>query len=348
MNKKGILLQIIVLLVATSLYGQSRVGTTAAPFLTLGVGAKGAALGNANTVNVSGAEAMFWNPSGIALLNEAGTSNSAFMSVNQYFVDVNIYAAGMVLPIGKEQRSNFGLALNYVDYGRMDVRTVERQEGTGATFGAHDLSIGLSYAQSLTDNFYFGGTAKLIQQKIYDMNAQTFAVDLGFVLKTEYLNGLKLGASISNFGGKMQMDGINSQYFLDIDETSEGNNEDVPSRIYMDEWDLPLSFRFGMNLPVIKRDNLELILLSEAQQTNDNELNVDSGSQLSYLTNTVKFHVRAGYKDLFLGDNVASHLTYGAGFVLKTANGVAIGVDFAQVPYEYFGQTTIIDLKLYF
>lgn len=41
-------------------------------------------------------------------------------------------------------------------------------------------------------------------------------------------------------------------------------------------------------------------------------------------------------------------MTYGAGFTLKTQNGMAIGVDFAQVPFEYLGQTTIVDVKLYF
>lgn len=348
MNKNIITLQIFVLLAATQVFGQSRVGTSAAPFLTMGVGAKGAALGHANTVNSSGAEAMYWNPSGISLENEAGSANSAFFSINELFVDVSAYAAGLVFPIGNDTGKNFGIAVNYVDYGRMDVRTVELQEGTGATFGAHDLSIGLTYAQNLTESFHFGGTAKLIQQKIYDMTAGTFAIDVGFLLKTEYINGLTIGASISNFGGKMQMDGVNSQYFLDVDPTSEGNNEDVASRIYMDKWDLPLSFRVGVKIPAIKKDNLELLLLSEAQQTNDNDLNLDSGTELSYLSNTVKFHARAGYKDLLLGNKVDSHFTYGAGFILNTANGLAIGVDFAQVPFEYLGQTTIIDLKLYF
>lgn len=348
MKKTIIILQFLVVLAVSDIYAQSRVGTSAAPFLTMGVGAKGSALGHANSINVSGAEAMYWNPAGISVANEVGSKNSGFFSVNELFVDVTAYGAGLVFPIGNDSGKNFGFGVNFVDYGRMDVRTVEQQGGTGATFGSHDLSIGLTYAQNLTESFHFGGTMKFIQQKIYDMSAETFAVDVGFLLKTQYLNGLTLGASISNFGGKMQMDGINSEYFLDIDPTSEGNNDDVPSRIYMDKWDLPLSFKVGLSLPAIKKDNLELLLLSEVQQANDNDLNIDSGSQLSYLTNTVKFHTRVGYKDLLLDDRVDSHFTYGAGFTLKTASGMAIGIDFAQVPFEYLGQTTIIDLKLYF
>ncbi|MDR9415333.1 MAG: PorV/PorQ family protein [Gracilimonas sp.] len=339
---------IVILFITSSfsLHAQSRVGTTAAPFLTMGVGAKGSALGHANTVSTSGAEALFWNPANIALENEGSSNNSAYLAYNQLFVDVSAYSSGLVFQISEGK--SFGIGLNFVDYGRMDIRTVEQQEGTGATFGAHDLSIGVTYAQNLTESFYFGGTAKLVQQKIYDMQAGTIAFDFGFTLLTEYLNGMKLGASISNFGGSMQMGGINAEYLIDVDETSEGNNESVPGRIFMDEWDLPLSFKFGVNVPVIKRDNIEWILLADAHQTNDNDINLDTGSQLSYLTNTVKFHARAGYKDLFLGNQIDSHFTYGAGFTLKTASRVAIGFDFAQVPFDFLGNTTLIDVKLYF
>lgn len=347
MNRITILSVIVLFIAAPRLEAQSRVGTTAAPFLTMGVGAKGQSLGHANTVNISGAEALFWNPAAISVENEGGSRSSGFISVHELFVDVSSYGSGFVFPIGKGNK-NFGIGVHYLDYGRMDVTTVERQEGTGATFGAHDLSIGLSYAQNLTESFHFGGTAKIIQQKIYDMSANTFAFDFGFILKTPYINDMEIGASISNFGGKMQMDGINSQYFVDIDPNSEGDNQNVTSRIYMDRWELPLSFRFGLKLPIIKTSNLEWVILSDAQQTNDNDLNLDTGSQLSYISKTIQFHTRAGYKDLFLGDNVDSHWTYGAGFTLKTGGGMAIGIDFAQVPYNYLGQTTIVDLKLYF
>lgn len=48
------------------------------------------------------------------------------------------------------------------------------------------------------------------------------------------------------------------------------------------------------------------------------------------------------------GDNVDSHLTYGAGFTLRSSSGIAIGVDFSHVPFQYLGQTSTIDIKLYY
>ncbi len=348
MIKKLILTKLILVLALISVQAQYGVGTSAAPFLTMGVGAKGSALGHANTVNVSGAEAIFWNPAGISVENEGGTYSSGFFSINQHFVDVDIYGAAMVFPVGKKRGKSIGLGLNYIDYGRQLIRTEERPLGIGATFGAHDLSISALYSQNLTENFYFGGGIKYIQQKIFDMVADAVSLDMGFLLKTDYVNGTIIGASISNFGNNMKLFGINTESTSDLDPTSEGNNENLVSNLKLDDWNLPLSFKFGIMVPVIKKENLELKLLSEMQQTNDNKLNFDSGSELSYISNTVKFHVRSGYKDFLLGDDVDSHFTYGAGFTLKTNSGMAIGVDFAQVPYEYLGKTTIVDLKLYF
>ncbi|NBW69935.1 MAG: hypothetical protein EBR32_00785 [Bacteroidetes bacterium] len=353
MMKKILLVKLVVVFCVSPLFAQSggeesRVGTTAAPFLTMGVGAKGHALGHANSINISGAESIFWNPAGMAIKNTGDSYSSSFISVTEYFADVDIYGTGIVIPIGEEEGQSLGIGLHFVDYGRMDVTTVEQQDGTGATFGAHDLSIGISYAQKLTDSFHFGGSVKLIQQKIYDMSAEALAIDLGFLLETNYLNGLTIGASITNFGRDMQMSGINSETYVDLDPNSAGNNEGIIGNVKLDNWELPLSFKFGFMAPLIKAKNIELLLMSEVQQTNDNKLNIDSGSELSYVSKTVKFHMRAGYKDLLLGNNVDSHFTYGTGLTLKTSTGIGIGIDFAQVPFEYLGQTSIIDVKLYY
>jgi hypothetical protein len=326
---------------------QSRTGTTAATFLTLGVGAKGSALGHANSVTSRGAEGLFWNPATIALSGPNGNQSSLYLAFNQIFVDVDSYATGIVLPAGSKNKS-FGLSLNYVNYGRMLVRTVEEPLGNGATFASSDLAFGISYAQNLTTNFYFGGTVKYIRQQIYDMEASTIAFDFGFVLLTDYLNGMTVGATISNFGGSMQMDGINSQFNVDIDQNSEGNNTQIPSRIYMDKWDIPLSFRFGLSLPVVKKENIQFLLLSDIQQTNDNDLNFDSGTQLSYLSKTVQFHLRAGYRDFLLDKNVTAHFSYGAGLTLRTQSGPSFSVDFAQVPFQYLGNSTMVDFTIHF
>ena len=67
MRKINYLVLLLAIFTAPEINAQSRVGTSAAPFLTLGVGARGSALGHANTVTSNGAEGIYWNPATIAV-----------------------------------------------------------------------------------------------------------------------------------------------------------------------------------------------------------------------------------------------------------------------------------------
>ncbi len=324
--------------------GQSRVGTTASPFLTLGTGARGQALGHAYTTLARGGDALFWNPAGAARPYAGVHKGSLFLTHYEWLADINYNAAGIVVPgVGP---GVIGLSIASVDYGDMKVRTIELPEGTGETFSSSDLSLGLTYAQPLTESFYFGGTVKYIRESIRDMSADAIAFDFGFVLETNYLNGLQLSASIMNFGQKMQMEGINVQVFVDVDESNSGNNPDVPGRIQLDSWDLPLSFKFGVALPVFKTSFSSLFLVADANQSNDNNLNSDFGALLQFGNKTFNLELRGGYKDAFV-DNVDSHLTLGAGLDLRVSR-IRVGFDFAYVPFDLLGNTQMADFRTYF
>ena len=325
-------------------WAQSRVGTTAATFLTLGSGARGTSLGHAYTSIATGPDALFWNPGGASRATRSGHRGGVMFSNNTWIADINYVAFGAVIPVTSS--SVIGLSLAMVDYGRMDVRTVSQPDGTGEPFGANDLSFGITYSLPLTPSFYFGGTGKYVRQSIRDMTASTMAFDFGFVLVTDYLNGAQIAASIMNFGGKMQMNGINSELNIDLDEKNTGSNESIPARIRMDQWDLPISFKVGIGIPVISSSNLEFMVLADANQTNDNNLNGDFGGQLTYFTRGFSFNTRAGYKDAFI-DNVDSHLAYGAGLDVQLQS-VRFGFDFAYIPFDLLDDTRTIDFRVYF
>ncbi len=329
---------------ATGAMAQTRTGTTAATFLTLGTGARGQAVGHAYTALATGADALFWNPAGAARSPYGSEQGSLMLSHARWFADISYSAAAVAIPVYGTH--TIGVGVTSVDYGTMKVRTVPLPEGTGETFRAADFSLGLTYAQPLTASFYFGGTVKYVRQQIRDMSADAIGFDFGFVLQTQYLQGLALAASIQNFGSKMQMSGVNSLVFVDVDKTTSGNNPDVPARLEMDTWDLPLSFKFGIALPVVKLDHVEFLTLADAHQSNDNSLNGDFGWQLRFLNRTFSFDVRAGYKDLFV-DHVDSHLTLGAGLNVRTL-GIRTGFDYAYTPYDLLGNTQMLDFRIYF
>ncbi len=54
------------------------IGTASAEFLLLGAGARGAALGGAYSAIADDIEAMYWNPGGLALLEQGGIMISSY------------------------------------------------------------------------------------------------------------------------------------------------------------------------------------------------------------------------------------------------------------------------------
>lgn len=343
--KRFPILLLAALSIAPMANAQSRAGTTAATFLTIGAGARGTSLGHAYTSVATGADALFWNPGGASRPYLGRHRGGAFFTHHNWVADIDYNAAAVVVPAGGA--GVIGLSIASVDYGSMDVRTVARPEGTGETFDAGDLSFGLSYATPLTPQFHFGGTAKYVSQRIRDMSASTVAFDFGFVLVTDYLNGMQIAASIMNFGGKMTMDGINSESNIDIAPGNFGTSESIPVRIRMDSWDLPIAFKFGVALPVYKNGNMEVVALADANQTNDNNLNSDFGGQFKYGTRTFSFEARVGYKDAFLEDTVDSHLSYGVGLDVQVAK-ARFGFDFAYVPFDLLDDVRMFDFRVHF
>lgn len=336
-------LSLVVLLSGSfdSIVAQSKVGTTAAPFLTLGTGARGSALGHAYSAAAEGGDALFWNPAGAALGDSK--KGEVFLTYHEWFADINYTAAALVLPVGV---GRLGLSVAAVDYGRMEITTEQQPEGTGTTFDANDLVVGVSYSRPLTNFFYFGGTVKLVRQTIFDMEAQTGAVDLGFVLKTDFFNGIRISGVISNFGGDMNLDGVNTRIFVQTDPEIRETNQQLPAKIETRDFNLPLQVRGGIYVPVVKKESIEWIIMSDVQQTNDNYINADTGTELLLKTKTATLALRGGYKDFNL-DNSYSHWSFGAGVDVNFVQ-YKISVNAATAEVNDLGWVRMIDLRVGF
>ena len=94
----------------------------------------------------------------------------------------------------------------------MLVRSEDRQDGTGETFDAADMAVGLSYGRAITDRFSVGVTGKFIQQRIWHSSAYAFALDIGTQFRTDFFGGLTIGATLYNFGTDMRMNGRDRQH----------------------------------------------------------------------------------------------------------------------------------------
>ena len=313
----------------------SKVGTTAAPFLNIDVGSRAVAMGGAYTAVAGDVTAMYWNPAGIAQI----TQFESIFCHSRWIADLSINYAGAVLPMGN--LGTLGVSAMFFSMDEMERTTINSPDGTGEMFDAGSYAFGLSYARNLTDRFSIGGSVKYISERLYHCNASGMAVDVGTLFDTNF-NGLKIGMSISNYGTKMQMLGRDTQIQADIDPRISGNNANINANLETDAYDLPLMFRVGLSMDVLKGiGNSNLILSVDALHPNDDVESVNVGGEFIF-NNLVS--LRAGYKSLFARDSEAG-LNFGGG-VQYEIMGTRLYIDYAYVDFGMLNNVQMFTLGL--
>ncbi|MBT3252709.1 MAG: PorV/PorQ family protein [Candidatus Marinimicrobia bacterium] len=266
---------IFLLMVSTSLAVSKR-GTTAASFLEIGIGARGTSMGNAYVAVVDDVHSLYWNPAGLALMNKSEVS---FIQTN-WLAGIGFNNISAAFPMGN--LGTFGVALTSISIEEMDVTTVDQPDGTGERFGASDLSATLGWGRKFTDRFTFGANVKYIEERIWHMKASSVAVDLGTTFKTQFKD-LRIGMSVSNFGGKMQLKGDDTLIEVDVAPDQEGNNSRINAHLDTDEWSLPLTFRVGLAADVLKIPHGKLTLAVDAAHPNNYSESISVGGEFNLM-----------------------------------------------------------------
>lgn len=322
---KRLIFVIVVLAMAAPIHSQvTKVGTTAAPFLTIDVGARAVGMGGSFVSVADDATAMFWNPAGIARLS----TNEVTLNHTEWIAGINFNYAGGIFLLG--EYGTVGVNFTSLSMGEMERTTELDPEGMGEYFSMGSLAFGVSYARNLTDRFSIGITGKYIQEHILHCSASGLAIDIGTLFTTQF-KGLRIGANISNFGTKMQMTGSDLLVQHDIAPDMSGNNPNINANLSTGRWDLPLLLRVGVSMDVIEQANNLLTLSIDALHPNDNTESINLGAE--YMFNEI-FSLRGGYKSLFKKDTEEGP-TIGAGLNWQITENTAVKVDYV---YEVFGR----------
>jgi opacity protein-like surface antigen len=300
----------------------NKTGTTAAQFLKIGIGPRAIGMGGAFTASANDINAMYWNPAGLSRMY----SKEAYFNHVDWVMDVKLDYAGFALDVA--DIGTLGAFISVISMDDMPVRTLEQPEGTGELFSAGSIVIGLSYARNLTEEFSIGFNAKYVGENIWNESAKTFALDIGTQYVIPFLNEFRLGASISNFGPKMKMEGRD---VLITTTVGAGEGNLINTDLQLDEFDLPLLFRIGLAVDAIKTAENRLTLAVDAVHPNDNSEYINTG--LEYTWNEI-FFIRGGYKSLFEEDGEQG-LTVGAGINYRFFDSFKIKFDYA---YQDFGR----------
>jgi hypothetical protein len=173
--------------------GASARAAETAAFLNIGAGARYLGMGGAGAALADDANALYWNPAGLASLDkrEATASHAELSQTVRH--DFLAYA----------QPTSFGTFAGGVTY--LSQSALEGRDALGhptGGFQASDAALSLAFARK-TDLADLGGTLKYVQSHIGSAQAETVAFDLG---ARKALGAWTLGAALRNAGPGMKYD----------------------------------------------------------------------------------------------------------------------------------------------
>src|SRR3989339_1843508 len=199
MRKEVLRLILTVLLMLTISIGivnaalDSKTGTVSASFLKIGIGARAAGMGEAFGAVADDVTAMYWNPAGVAQLEE---TQATFMH-SFWLESMNYEYLGLAYPLGG---SAIGISLGYL--GITDIEGRDVNDAKTSNFNANDMAIGVTYGKQLSETFMLGGSIKSISETIDTEKASTVGIDVGTLYKAS--EDINLAASVQNIGSGLK------------------------------------------------------------------------------------------------------------------------------------------------
>ena len=316
----------------------TRVGTTAAQVLKITPGARALGMGTAYVGVSDDIYSTYFNPAG--LTRSKGNSQVAF-NHSSWLADINYDFAAASINV--DELGTLFATFSSLRVPKDEVRTFEYPEGDGRTWDANSLVIGVGYARSLTDRFSVGFHFKYVQESIWNSSANGIALDIGTYYITPF-NDLVIGASISNFGTKMQLDGRDLQINIDPNDSPESGPNNIPGQYATETNDLPLNFRVGLAMNVVDTRYFRVKAAVDAVHPNDNKEYLNTGLEFSY--NSMVF-LRGGFKSLFM-PNSEQGLTLGFGINYNLTPELEFTFNYAYADYNRLTNIQYFDIGLIF
>jgi hypothetical protein len=329
------LVAVLFLAFSGSLVGQSRVASAGATFLGIGVGTRAMGMGGAFTSMTDDPTLIYWNPAAIA--RNKGTQVS-FTNAN-WLIGTQIKWAGGTVNFGNI--GTFGVGVTLLTTGDIEQTTEARPEGTGRFFSASNLAFKTSYAYAFTERFSVGTNVKYIQEVYDDVSGGTIAVDLGILFLVR--DNLRIAATMSNFGGTIQLTGNSLLTAVSSGTGLNGENPGIPAQLQTTAWELPVFYRIGISSDVVKTNLNRLTLSVDWLNPSDNDQSFNVGAEYGW--RDVLFF-RSGYNSLFLPFSETG-LTLGAGVKVEVAR-YALRVDYAYQSFNRLNAPQWISIALTF
>ena len=345
---KGLMVLLITILAVSIAFAGSdkRRGTAGAQELLLPVGSVGTAMGGSYSAVVSGIEAAYWNPAGVAILEGNG---EAIFSHMDYIADINVEYAAIASRVGT--LGVLGASLKTINFGEIPVTTTNSPDGTGETYSPRYMTIGVIFSRVMTDRINFGVKLNLISEQIMRVSANGVALNAGVQYRTSE-DGFMMGVTLRNLGIDMLFTGA------DLEQTitppgSEPGTRSEPWRIPLSSFELPTQLEIAIAYGVYHNGSSKLTLGGSFLNDNFSLDQYTFGAELELMD---MFYLRGSYA---LAEDPETHELYsgneeflwgpGFGGGLKLKMGTTnLKIDYAMRPTYLFANTQWLSFRVGF
>lgn len=177
----------------------SAAGTSGAAFLKTGQGsARAMALGRAYVALAEGADALTWNPAGLAATQQREVSFSYLRYIQGVKTDISMFPGyiGYAHPMG---RTTWGANFAYMRDEGFDIRDADGVPQQDSNVGVRNGFGTLGVARSFWyEKLFLGAALRTVHEDIAGSTSDTLVGDFGAILKPT--NALSLGFSLQNAG----------------------------------------------------------------------------------------------------------------------------------------------------
>ncbi len=327
-----------------------RAGEAGASELLINPWARSGGLFAMNSSRIMGLEAERVNIAGLAFVHktEAVFTRSHWLQGT----DIYVNAAGVGQKFGKDKENAMSFSFMSMNFGEIERTTTSNPEGGLGTFEPQFFNMGLGYARTFSKRIYAGAAVRIVSERIDDLKAFGFCVDLGIQYVTGKLDNARFGVSLRNIGTPMKFSGDGLVF---RGEAPDGDYQQSQSQ-RTEKFELPSQLNIGASYDIYV-DNLK----NEKDKKHDHRLSIifnyasnsfgkdNVGGGLEYSWKEILM-LRGGYRwEKGINDDTertSAHRGISAGFSAqvplskeKGKTGPAIGIDYAYLVSSPFQGT---------
>lgn len=257
----------------------AQLGESTALFLRIEPDSRAAGMGNAGVGVADDANAMFWNPSGLAFQQNTQVGITHANWLPQF--DAGLFYEYLVGTYHVEDVGTFGANVTFLNLGEIEIRN--DQGIAQSTYNSYELAVGASYGYQVSERLGLGTSLRTIYSKLAPADYQgdsgtaaTVAGDLSALYRTSPFSlaggeaTLSTGANLANMGGRMK--------YREVKQA------------------LPMNLRLGYALTI---DFDEYNSLTFANDFNKELVNVNVNEEISDGDTTLTYRADPFYEALF-------------------------------------------------